>query len=299
MQPDLNPAAIVTPSISTAMEALALAHGRENINEPVADDSGVLATTKPKPKPKWKGNSKQAAAVADGDLSANTGCAILSWHVVNDPGPMPLSIVASGLSIPSTTLIITAIITVVISTIMCPPQNLSVTEKLLDLQYLTTQTTSNSQPYKYIPSTTLDLAIDTSTLLNTSASQMSTVLAASTSDASRALLTASALSTSTMPAASIVTKYNFQILETLRVCFARFIAPLECLFDDGGLAFLDLEYAAFNGVIDLEEGLMTDTTSTLNASAIWCVSESPDNNYCPASENCTGESPASILLKVE
>ncbi|KAG1732181.1 uncharacterized protein EDB91DRAFT_1084794 [Suillus paluster] len=76
IQPDLNPAAILNPSesnsISTAMEALALAHGQENIDEPVADDSGVLATTKPKPK--WKGKGKQAAtAVADGDLSANTG----------------------------------------------------------------------------------------------------------------------------------------------------------------------------------------------------------------------------------
>ncbi|KAG1888188.1 hypothetical protein F4604DRAFT_1916112 [Suillus subluteus] len=72
MQPDLNPAAIMNPSISTAMEALDLAHSRENINKPVADDSGVLAA-KPKPKPKWKGNSKHAAA-ADGDLiSANTG----------------------------------------------------------------------------------------------------------------------------------------------------------------------------------------------------------------------------------
>jgi hypothetical protein len=51
MQPDLNPAATVIPSISTAMEALALVHGRENTNEPVVDDPGVSAT-RPKPKPK-------------------------------------------------------------------------------------------------------------------------------------------------------------------------------------------------------------------------------------------------------
>jgi hypothetical protein len=51
MQPDLNPAATVIPSISTAMEALALVHGQENTNEPVVDDPSVSAT-RPKPKPK-------------------------------------------------------------------------------------------------------------------------------------------------------------------------------------------------------------------------------------------------------
>lgn len=53
-----------------------------------------------------------------------------------------------------------------------------------------------------------------------------------------------------------ITEYNFQVLETLRVCFTWFIAPPERLFDDGGLALLDLKYAAFDGVINLEEGWM-------------------------------------------
>ncbi|KAG2065024.1 hypothetical protein BDR04DRAFT_1122132 [Suillus decipiens] len=125
---------------------------------------------------------------------------------------------------------------------MCPPQNLPVTGKLLNLQPLMTRTTfiDNSQPYyKHdVPSTTPKiLTIDTSTLLNTSASQMSTLLA-STSDTSRALLTASASSTSTMLAVS-----------------------------------------------------MADTTFTPidNTSAIWHISELPDNDYCldPPSENRT------------
>jgi hypothetical protein len=57
----------------------------------------------------------------------------------------------------------------------------------------------------------------------------------------------------------IITEYNLQILEALGVCLPRFIASAERLFHDGGLTFLDLEYTAFNGVIDLEEGSMVTT----------------------------------------
>jgi hypothetical protein len=68
MQTDPVPVPTVNPSksdsISTAMQTLALAHGQENVDEAVVDETNGIATMKPKPKPKPKQKGKQTV---DGD----------------------------------------------------------------------------------------------------------------------------------------------------------------------------------------------------------------------------------------
>jgi hypothetical protein len=70
---------------------------------------------------------------------------------------------------------------------------------------------------------------------------------------------------------SIIAEYNFQIFEALWVCFRRFIAPAERLFYDGGLTFLNLEYATFDGVINLEERSMVMTSKIHDNLTMKCL----------------------------